>query len=82
MFKEEWAAAKYYEWHYGHKHKKNEIKMFPIVTEGGVLLRQLTALSPIDAWHFENLFTDAVPGGEAFVWSKIHGVVANFTSWT
>ena len=82
MFKEEWAAAKYYEWHYGHKHKKNEIKMFPIVTEGGVLLRQLTALSPIDAWHFENLFTDAVPGGEAFVWSKKHGVVANFTAWT
>ena len=82
MFKEQWAQAKYYEWHYGHKHKKNEIKMFPIVTEGGVLLRQLTALSPIDAWHFENLFTDAVPGGEAFVWSKEHGVIANFTAWT
>jgi len=46
------------------------------------LLRQLTALSPIDAWHFENLFTDAVPGGEAFVWSKEHGVIANFTAWT
>lgn len=81
-FKKEWAKARFMEWHYGHKHKKMQIKSFPIATEGGVMLRQLTALSPIDAWHFENLFTDAVPGGEAFVWHKQHGVVANFTAWS
>ena len=83
-FPDEWAASKHghREWQHGHKHKKGEVKTFPIVTNGGVLMRQLTALSPIDAWHFENLFTDAVPGGEAFIMHKTKGMVANFTSWT
>ena len=83
-FPEEWAASKYghREWQHGHKHKKGEVKTFPIVTHGGVLMRQLTALSPIDAWHYENLYTDAVPGGEAFIMHKTKGMVANFTSWS
>ena len=55
---------------------------YPYLTEGSVALRQLTALSPIDFWHYENLFTDAVPGGESFLWSKTNGVFANFTAWT
>jgi len=75
-------VSKFREWHCGHKHKKMETKMHPTITQGGVLIRQLTALSPIDAWHFENLFTDAVPGGESLVWSKDNGVIANFTYWT
>jgi len=83
-FPEEWAASKngYREWQHGHKHKKGEVKTFPIVTQGGVLMRQLTALSPIDYWHYDNLYTDAVPGGESFVMHKTKGMVANFTSWT
>jgi len=82
VFREEWSKAKYVEWHHGHKHKKGEIKTSPVVTHGGVLMRQLTALSPIDFWHYENMFTDAVPGGESFVWHKELGVVANFIAWT
>jgi len=78
----EGTVSKFREWHCGHKHKKMETKMHPILTQGGVLIRQLTALSPIDAWHFENLFTDAVPGGESLIWSKDHGVIANFTAWS
>jgi hypothetical protein len=77
-----WGKSVFREWHYGHKHKKQEIKITPISTQGGVLLRQLTALSPIDAWHTEYLFTDAVPGGESLLWSRNHGVIANFTSWS
>ncbi len=81
-FPKEWGESVYREWHHGHKHKKKEIKTMPVMTHGGVLCRQLTALSPIDAWHFENLFTDAVPGGEAFLWSKDKGVFSNFIAWT
>lgn len=80
-FPKEWGKSVFREWHYGHKHKKSEVKTNPVMTHGGVLLRQLTALSPIDAWHFENLFTDAVPGGEAFLWSKTKGVFSNFVAW-
>lgn len=76
-----WGKSVFREWHHGHKHKKAEVKTHPIMTQGGVLMRQLTALSPIDAWHYENLFTDAVPGTESFVWSKEHGVVDNHIEW-
>lgn len=76
-----WGKSKFREWHYGHKHKKQDTKVRPVSTQGGVMLRQLTALSPIDLWHYENLFTDAVPGGEMLLWSKDVGVIANFTAW-
>lgn len=81
-FPELWGKSKFREWHYGHKHKKQTTMSYPYLTEGSVALRQLTALSPIDFWHYENLFTDAVPGGESFLWSKTNGVFANFTAWT
>jgi len=77
-----WGQSEYREWHHGHKHKKSEIKTHPTMTMGGVVLRQLTALSPIDFWHYEHMFTDAVPGGESFVLSKDHGVIANYVAWT
>ena len=82
IFRELWAKAEFVEWHHGHKHKKQETKTMPVVTHGGMLMRQLTALSPIDFWHYDNLFTDAVPGGESFVWNKNQGVIANFVAWT
>jgi hypothetical protein len=77
-----WGKSWFREWHHGHKHKKNEVKTYPVMTQGGVLMRQLTALSPIDAWHYEHLFTDAVPGTESFVWSKKHGIIDNHIEWT
>jgi hypothetical protein len=81
-FPEMWGKSVFREWHFGHKHKKADTKMNGTNTQGGVMLRQLTALSPIDAWHYEYLFSDAVPGGEALVWTKDKGVIANFTAWT
>jgi hypothetical protein len=78
---EDWGKSKFREWHFGHKHRKSETKTHPVMTQGGVIMRQLTALSPIDAWHYQNLFTDAVPGGESFLWTKDQGIVANFTAW-
>jgi hypothetical protein len=77
---EMWAQSKYREWHVGHKHKKEETKYSPTKTVGGVIIRQIPALSPIDFWHYENNFVDAVPAGEAMVWSKDSGIVAHFTA--
>jgi hypothetical protein len=77
---EMWAQSKYREWHVGHKHKKEETKYSPTKTVGGVIIRQIPALSPIDFWHYENNFVDAVPAGEAMVWSKDAGIVAHFTA--
>lgn len=80
-FPELWGKSVFREWHHGHLHKKQTVKTTPEFTSGGVLCRQLTALSPVDRWHFENVFTDAVPGGEAFVWTLDKGIKSNIISW-
>ena len=81
-FPEEWGKSVFREWHHGHIHKKQTVKTTPEFTSGGVLCRQLTALTPVDKWHFENVFTDAVPGGEAFIWTMDKGIKSNIISWT
>lgn len=75
-----WSQSIYREWHTGHKHKKEETKFKPVHTVGGVIVRQIPALSTIDFWHMEECFTDAVPAGESFLWNKDGGVLAHFTS--
>src|SRR4030042_6216639 len=80
-FPELWGKSVFREWHHGDQHKKLDTKVTPIFTSGGVVCRQLTALSPVDKWHTDNIFTDAVPGGEAFLWSQDQGIFANFISW-
>ena len=82
QFPDLWGKSKFREWHHGDQHKKQDVKITPIFTSGGVTCRQITALSPVDKWHTDNVFTDAVPGGESFLWSKDIGVFANFTIWT
>lgn len=81
-YPELWSKSIFREWHHGDQHKKQNVKLVPTFTSGGVLCRQLTALSPVDRWHFENLYTDAIPGGEAYLWSKTRGIFANFIAWT
>jgi hypothetical protein len=80
--KEMWGKAEYREILFGDQHKKMQWKVGSQVTHGATLFRQLTALSKIDYWHYENMFTDAVPGGEAFVYNKETGCIANFIEWT
>lgn len=81
-FPELWSQSKFREWHHGDQHKKQDVKTYPVFTAGGVICRQITALSPVDKWHTDNLFTDAVPGGEGYIWHKTKGIRANFTCWT
>jgi len=81
-FPELWGKSIFREWHHGDQHRKVNTKITPLTTVGGVICRQVTALSPVDQWHTLNLFTDAVPGGEAFLWSKTKGVFGNYTIWT
>ena len=81
-FPELWGKSMFREWHHGDQHKKQNVKVTPLFTSGGVICRQVTALSPVDQWHTTNVFTDAVPGGELFLWSKEVGIYANFTAWT
>ena len=75
-----WGKSKFREWHVGHKHKKNEEKFSPVLTLGGVIIRQIPTLSVIDAWHYQHEFVDAVPAGESFIWTKDSGICAHYTA--
>lgn len=81
FFPELWGKSKYREWHTGHKHTKREWKYQPTTSAGGTLIRQIPTLSPIDAWHYQEGFVDAVPAGESFIWSENNGIVAHFTAY-
>jgi hypothetical protein len=75
-----WGKSKFREIHSGHKHQKQDTRYFPTKTSGGILIRQLPALSPIDAWHYQEGYVDAIPASDSFVWSQDNGVVAVFTT--
>lgn len=77
-----WGQSTFREWHYGHFHNKQTTKLSSEFTSGGVTLRQLTALSPPDRWHYDNVFTDSIPGGEAYIWTLDKGIKSNIISWT
>ncbi len=74
-----WGKSVYREWHTGHKHKANETKYSPTVGVGGIVIKQLAALSKIDAWHYQNGFVDAVPACNSFIWTKDKGVCAEYS---
>ncbi len=78
-FPEMMVKARFKEWHIGHIHKKDEYKFQPTMTEAGVIVRRIPALSKIDAWHYRYGFVDAVPAGEAFLIDKQYGVVNHIT---
>lgn len=76
-----WGKSRWREWHVGHKHKAEATQSKPMQTLGGVLIRQLAALSNIDRWHMEFGFTDAVPCCESFIWHKEKGIRASYPSF-
>lgn len=75
----EWGKSRWREWHTGHKHKKESTKFKPIYTLGSVIIRQIAALCTLDAWHYDELYSDAVPSCESFIIHKKDGVRSNIT---
>jgi hypothetical protein len=71
-WKQYWSKARFSELHTGHLHKRETI------TIGGTLWRRIAALSTIDAWHADGVFTDAVPCCQSFVYHKKEGVYAEY----
>jgi hypothetical protein len=76
-----WGQSRFREWHTGHKHKSEVTKITPVTTVGGTIVRQLSALSNIDKWHLDNMFVDAVPSCESFIWDKSMGIRAQYPSF-
>ena len=74
----EWGKSRFRELHTGHKHKAEVTKFSPVYTVGGTIVRQCAGLTTLDYWHADELWTDAVPASESFLWHKDTGVFAWF----
>jgi hypothetical protein len=78
---EEWGKSRFREWHVGHKHKADVTKTKPVCSVGGTVVRQLSCLTTIDKWHVDEVFVDAVPACESFIWDKQMGIRAFYPSF-
>ena len=75
---QDWAAARFREWHLGHFHSK-KTKVFVAHQDlHSVQVRILPSLCPPDAWHANMGYTSKL-AAEAYYWDIANGCVATFT---
>lgn len=75
-----WANTKYREWRLGHYHHKKDIQYISSQEFIGIVVRYLRSLTPSNAWATQKGFIGAVRAGEAFLWHKTNGLIAQFTA--
>jgi hypothetical protein len=76
----EWAATTCREWHLGHLHTSKAFETKTVDEHKGVIVRIISSLSGTDAWHYENGYVGNRRAGEAFVYEKDRGFVANLVA--
>lgn len=73
----DWAGAVCREFITGHYHRKAARHYLPLVENGGVIVRTVSALSRSDSWHVSRGFL-STPAAEAFVYHPESGLKAQF----
>ena len=77
--KGDFANTKYREWHVGHFHSKREYRFLSTKEDKGVTVRVIRSLSSVDEWHYKKGYIGAVKTGEAFIYHKTNGMIANLS---
>lgn len=78
--KESLKGKETFEWHIGHKHKKNETRFNAGVTHGNVYIRVLPSLCGTDYWHFKKGYVGGQRTSESYLWSKEFGYSSHISS--
>jgi predicted phosphodiesterase len=73
----EWSLTKFREFHLGHWHRKKEIKYIPIEEHEGVIIKFMSSLSAVDAWHNKKSYTTSKRSAEAMIWDSQKGLISN-----
>lgn len=68
------AATKHRAIHTGHLHKNKVTEIVMKDEEGGVEIEICPSLSPMDMWHYKNLYIGSMRRSKAFVWDKGEGI--------
>lgn len=74
-----WANTKFREFHTGDKHAKKDIT-YNTIEGTGVVVRILRSLAVADAWTISKGYVGNQRAGEAFLWHKDDGLIAQYTA--
>lgn len=66
--REAWGRTKYHEFHLGHLHSEHTKEV------NGVIIRNLSSFTGIDAWHHNSGYVGAVKKCQSFLWDKEKGL--------
>lgn len=78
-FRKEWGQTKYHEICLGDRHHNSEKRIITSQGESqGVRMRILPALTALDKWHYDNLYTNAIQAGIALIYDREKGKCAEF----
>lgn len=69
--RELWGKSKFCEWHNGHMHSEQAI-----IEQGGLIIRNLSAIVAIDSWHYEEGYIGAIRKLQSFLWDDEEGLVS------
>ncbi len=81
-----WSETKFHEWHLGHFHRKIAKKYIvarndkTILEDLGVTIRYLSSLTGTEEWHNKKGFIGNIKAGEAYIWNKDAGLIAQLNA--
>jgi hypothetical protein len=66
--REAWGRTLYHEWHGAHLHSEQ------VKEDMGVIVRNLSSVTGMDAWHSESGYVGAIAKSQSFIWDKTNGL--------
>lgn len=69
-----WGKTLYREFHLGHLHHRKSKAFLPTTEIQGTVVRYMSSLSGVDAWHHRKGFVGARRSAEAMIWDKKLGL--------
>jgi len=73
-----WSDTKYREVHIGHFHHKKVMNFLESEDFKGIMIRQMSSITGIDAWHAKKGFVGNIKAANAFLWNEDNGLIAIF----
>lgn len=65
--KGDWGETLFHEWHTGHLHSESALE------DGGVIIRRMSSVTPLDEWHIRKGYMGAIRKAQALIWDKETG---------
>jgi len=72
-----WGKTLYREFHLGHLHHRKSKAFLPSTEVQGTVVRYMSSLSGVDAWHHRKGYVGARRSAEALIWDKELGLEAS-----